>query len=97
MRQEIAGYIQESEDRLERLLVQVAQVSGKLSLQVTDMMAVRDRVEKLAQETSGQGPEELLAIWSGIAELAAEVGRQNQALSELVAAMESPVGRRPGP
>ena len=97
MRQEIAGYIQESEDRLERLLVQVAQVSGKLSLQVTDMMAVRDRVEKLAQETSGQGPEELLAIRSGIAELAAEVGRQNRALSELVAAMESPVGRRPGP
>ena len=97
MRQETAGYIQESEDRLERLLVQVAQVSGKLSLQVTDMMAVRDRVEKLAQETSGQGPEELLAIRSGIAELAAEVGRQNRALSELVAAMESPVGRRPGP
>ena len=97
MRQEIAGYIQGSEDRLERLLVEVAQVSGKLSLQVTDMMAVRDRVEKLAQETSWQGPEELLAIRSGIAELAAEVGRQNRALSELVAAMESPVGRRPGP
>ena len=82
---------------MERLLAEVAQVSGNLSLQVTDMMAVRDRVEKLAQETSGQGPEELLAIRSGIAELAAEVGRQNRALSELVAAMESPVERRPGP
>ena len=97
IRQEIADYIQESEDRLERLLAEIAQVSGNLSLQVTDMMAARDQVEKLAQENSRQGPEELLAIRSGMAELSAEIGRQNRALSELVTAMESPGERRPRP
>lgn len=97
LRQRQENHIEESRVRLQRLTEDVARVSGNLSPQVSDMMAVREQLEKLADEVTRQGrnAEDLTIIRAIVGELSGEVIRQNRALSELSAAISKSEEQRP--
>ncbi len=97
LRPEVAGRTQESVVRMDKLLDGITQMNRTLSRHMTEMMATRDQLEKLAEEVARQNRDltGLMATQNTLGELANEVATQTRGLAEIVGAINKPEEPRP--